>query len=138
MTNSHKRGDFMSDITKSIRKYSAAYCEYPSRILAYSPSILVRILRIHRVSSRIGKHTLAYSPRILGILAYSRVFAAYLPRILRIRVFSRIRRVFSRILVYSRVFLRILRVFIRVFSRILASSPRIRVGIQLYVAWVQL
>ena len=94
----------MSDITISIRKYSAAYCEYPSRILAYSPSILVRILRIHRVSSRIGKHTLAYSPRILGILAYSRVFAAYpayprilayLPRILRILAYL------PRILAYS-------------------------------------
>ena len=97
----------MSDITISVRKYSAAYGEHPPRILAYSPSILVRILRIHRVSSRIGKHTLVYSPRILGILAYSRVFAAY-PAYPRILAYS------SRILAYSRVF-----------SRILAYSSRV-------------
>ena len=46
----------MTHITSPPRKYAAAYCEHPPRILAYSPNILVRILRI---------------------LAYSRVFAAY-------------------------------------------------------------
>ena len=123
----------MSDITKSIRKYAAAYCEYPLRILAYSPNILVRILRIHRVSSRIGKHTLAYSPRILGILAYSRVFAAYpvYPRIRR--VFSRILAYSSRILAYSRVFSRILAYLLRIHPRILAYLPRIHPRILAYL-----
>ena len=110
----------MSDITIPIRKYSAAYCEYPSRILAYSPSILVRILHIHRVSSRIClriycvscvfSRILAYLPRIGSrILAYSRVF---------IRVFLRICRVFAAYPAYS--------------PRVLAYSPRIRVRVWLY------
>ena len=77
------RQQCMTHITKSIRKYSAAYCEYPSRILTYSPSILVRILRIHRVSLHI------YS----RICCVSCVFS----RILHIRVFLRILRVFSHI-----------------------------------------
>ena len=123
----------MSDITKPIRKYSAACCEYPLRILAYSPNILVRILRIHRVSSRIRSRICCVSCVFSRILAYSRVFAAYpaYPRILayssRILAYSRI---FSRILAYSRVFSRIHLAYPayspRIHPRILAYLPRIR------------
>jgi hypothetical protein len=66
--------------------------------------------------TRIGEYSLAYSPRILRILAYSRVFAAYsaYPRILayssRILAYSRVCFAYSSAYssAYSRVFLRIL------------------------------
>ena len=64
---------------------------------------------------RIGEYSLAYSPRILRILAYS-------PRIPAYR--------YLRILAYSRVFLR---VFIRVFSRILTYSSAYTVYILQYI-----
>ena len=83
----------MADITRSIRKYAGAYREYPSRILEYSPSILVHILRICRVLASIRLLIRRVSYVFSRILAYSRVFVAY-PRIC----------VFLRILVYSRVF----------------------------------
>ena len=61
----------MSDITTSIRKYATAYCEYPLRILAYSPSILVCILRILAYLPRIGEYSFAYSRVFSCVLAYS-------------------------------------------------------------------
>ena len=115
----------MTHITNPIRKYAAAYCEYPSRILAYSPNILVRILRIHRVSSRICSRIHCVSCVFSRILAYSRVFAAYpaYPRIRR--VFSRIHRVscvFAAYPAYSRVFTAYSSAYSRVFA---AYLPRI-------------
>ena len=101
----------MTHITRYIRKYSTAYCEHPPSILAYSPSILVRILRIHCVSSRMRSRIRCVSCVFSRILVYSRVFALY-P--VHIRVFSRICRVSCVFAAYSRVF-----------SRILAYSSRV-------------
>ena len=70
----------MSDITNPVRKYSAAYCEYPSRILAYSHIFTEYPCAYPAYSPRILAYLLAYLLRILRILAY-------LPRILRTRVF---------------------------------------------------
>ena len=153
----------MTHITRSIRKYAAAYREYPSRILEYSPSIL---------SLCISCVFVAYWPifaRVRVSCVFSRILA-YSPRILHIRVFSRIRRVFvaypahsrvfsstlsrilaysprthPRILAYSRVFIRVFsrihRVFAaysRVFLRVPAYPPHIRVRVWLYESWSKL
>ena len=142
----------MTHITKPIRKYSTAYCEYPSRILEYSPSILVRILRIHCVSLRMRSRIRRVSCVFSRI---SRVFTAYsdISGYIRIRIYpdtypdiilsgyisypdiSGYIRISSRILAYSlfsayssaysRVFIRVFSRIHSLFLRILEYSPRI-------------
>ena len=71
-------------------------------------------------SPRIGEHTLAYSPRILRILAYSRISAAYPYWLAYPAYFAAYPAYSPRRLAYS--------------PRRLACSPRTRVQVQLYMS----